>query len=648
MNSPCFIPDPDRVKNSNMLRFMSFAGKRCGRSFGKYEDLYGWSVEHIEDFWETLWDFAQPIHSLPYEKVLDAPNGVWKPEWFLGASLNFAENLLRYRDDRCAIVGLSEHRPTIRLTYAELYRQVARCAAGMRSLGIHEGDRVAALIPNIPHAIIGMLAATSIGAIWSSCSPDFGFQGVIDRFGQIEPKLLLTANGYQYNGKKYDITERIDKIADVIGSIDAVTVIPWTDDPLPDGQRFMSWDDLLSNEAAEVEFSQFPFDHPLYIMYSSGTTGKPKSMVHGAGRVLMQHYKELALHTDLSREDVICYYTTCGWMMWNWLVSSLGIGPTVVLYDGSPSHPDLNAMWRMIEHEKITIFGTSPKFLSACEAGGIMPIENHDLSSLRTILSTGSPLSDENFAWTYEQVKQDVQLSSIAGGTDLVSCFMLGNPLLPVHKGEIQCRGLGMKVEVFDDNGHALTSGVGELVCTAPFPTEPLYFWNDPEDTRYFAAYFEHFDGAWRHGDFIELTGHNGIIVHGRSDATLNPGGVRIGTAEIYGPVESMDEIEDSIVVAQKTNGDSRILLFVVTANSAPLTDHLRSAIRDRIKARATPRHVPARIIQVGAIPRTINGKKVELAVTRIIQGKTVTNREALANPEALDQFANMPELDRE
>ncbi len=644
-DTPIWRPSPEYIASSNLTAFMKRLSAATGRTFDSYQSLWEFSVTEYAAFWQQIWTDADIVHSAPYTEVVSGKE-IWRARWFEGARLNFAENLLRYRDDRPAIVGQSEDGQVQRYTYADLFAAVAKCAAGLRALGVREGDRVAAFIPNIPEAIIAMLATTSIGAIWSSSSPDFGLKGVLDRFGQIEPKVLITADGYRYNGKEFDSLTRVEEIIGQLPAIEHIVVIPrigaFDAGRLP---QSLSWDALLDNDATGIQFAQLPFDHPVYIMYSSGTTGVPKCMVHGAGGTLLQHYKEHVLHTDLRRDDVITYFTTCGWMMWNWLVSALQIGATIYIYDGSPSYPNLGTLWKAVENEKISVFGTSPKFLSGCENTGLEPGREYDLGSLRAVLSTGSPLSIQNFEYVYSKVKSNLQLASISGGTDIVSCFMLGCPILPVYRGEIQCRGLGMKVETFNDEGQRVTGEVGELVCTAPFPSRPVFFWNDPDHRKYIGAYFDHFPGVWRHGDYIRITEHGGVVVYGRSDATLNPGGVRIGTAEIYAPVEAMDEVTDSIVIGQPFKNDVRIVLFVVLRDGLTLDDALKERIRARIRAAQTPRHVPARIIQVREVPHTINGKKVELAVTRIIQGKEVFNRDALGNPEALEQFRDLPEL---
>jgi len=641
-NNPLWKPTPVEVRRSNMTRFAEYVAQVHGRSFDTYDELYSWSVTNAPQFWEAVWKRSGLIHSKTYDQVLSSTT-MPGARWFEGARLNFAENLLRHRDQKTAIIHWRENATPVKLTYRDLYRQVAACAAGLRRLGVSRGDRVAAFVPNIPETVIAMLAATSIGALWSACSPDFGSRGVMDRFGQIKPKVLITVDGYSYSGKHHDSCDRVAQIAQAIPAIETVVVIPVLGDHLPTTDtRTLTWQELLAEETETIAFEQLPFDHPVYIMYSSGTTGVPKCIVHGSGGTLLQHYKEHTLHTNLGSGDVILYYTTCGWMMWNWLVSALQVGAAIILYDGSPTWPDGNVLWRALQKENVNVFGTSPRFLTHCQKEGLSPARDFDLSALRTVLSTGSPLTADNYKWVYNEVKTDVQLSSISGGTDIISCFMLGNPNLPVYSEEIQCRGLGMKVEAYDVSGKSVEGEVGELVCTAPFPSMPIGFWNDPDHKLYRAAYFEHFPGVWRHGDFVRITKNGGVKVFGRSDATLNPGGVRIGTAEIYNPVESMDEVIDSVAVGQKVDGDVRIVLFVVLADGLTLTDKLADRIKDRVKERATPRHVPAVVRQVTAVPHTINGKKVELAVTRMIHGQNVPNRDALANPEALEQYRDI------
>ncbi len=644
---PIWIPTKDRIYNSNLKKYLSFLSSFYQKDFSNYSDLYDWSVTEIEDFWKSIWEYSKIIHSQAYSNVLEKkimPGAIW----FKDAKLNFAENLLRFRDDKIALISIREKHPTTKISYSQLYNLVDKCAAGLKELGIKKGDRVAGFVTNYPESVIAMLATTSLGAIWSSTSPDFGIESVCDRFGQIEPKVFFAIESYNYAGKKIDCRDKIDEIKSKITSIKMVVLINEFQDLSAITKQgnekinpcnIIYFNDLINNTSNRIEFEQLPFNHPVYIVYSSGTTGKPKCIVHGAGGTLLQHFKELNLHTDLKRDDKIAYYTTCGWMMWNWLMSSLSVGASVVLIDGSPVYPDNEILWKKIEEENITIFGTSPKFLTSIEKSGLIPKEKFNLKNLKTILSTGSPLSDDNFNWVYKNVKSDLQLSSISGGTDIISCFMLGCPILPIFLGEIQCRGLGMKVEAWDENGKSVIDEKGELVCTEPFPSSPIYFWNDSGNEKFVKAFFEKYPGVWLHGDYIKITNNGGVVVYGRSDTTLNPGGVRIGTAEIYRVVESMVEVVDSLVVGQNFQNDVRIILFIVLKNDIHFSEELIDKIKTKIRKTATPRHVPSIVHQITEVPHTISGKKVELAATKILNGEKVDNRDALANPKSLDQF---------
>ena len=644
-------PSEEQIKNSNMYRFMNFINEKHGQNFEDYGPLHEWSVANIPEFWGAMWEFADIVASKPYAEVVDDLTKMPGARWFSGARLNFAENLLRYRDDRVALVFKGEGQPSTRMTYAELYDEVARIAKSLQESGVQSGDRVVGFMPNMPASIIAMLAAASIGAAWSSCSPDFGIKGVLDRFGQIKPKILFTANGYSFKGKKIDSLERIANILKELPSIAKVVVVPYTE-PEPDISGIpnaVHYKDFRSAESGlEIQFQQLPFDHPLYIMYSSGTTGLPKCMVQSGGGILIHHLKELMLHTDLKREDTIFYFTTCGWMMWNWLTSSLAVGATLVLFDGNPFHPHPGALWEMAQDEKVTVFGTSAGYIAALQNAGVKPGVTYDLTPLRAVLSTGSPLSIEGFEFIYNEVKSDLQLASIAGGTDLNGCFALGNPMGPVYAGELQCRGLAMDVQAYDENGEAVVNQQGELVCCKPFPSMPIYFWDDPDGKKYYNAYFDVYPDIWRHGDFVIVSERGGVVMHGRSDATLNPGGVRIGTAEIYRQVGRMDEIEDSVVIGQNWKNDVRVILFVQLAAGNELTVELKNKIKQTIRSNASPRHVPAKILSVPAVPYTLNMKKVELAVKNVIEGKPVLNKDALSNPEALDYYADLKELHEE
>lgn len=644
MTEPIWRPDPERAARTQIVRFAAqhgFTGEDAIR------ELWRWSVEHPEPFWRDVWKSFGVIASEEAERVLENADAMPGARWFPGTRLNFAQNLLRRRDDVPAIIFVGEDGRRRELSWRELWNSVERLVAAFRSRGIGLDDRVAGYLPNIPETIVAMLATSAVGAVWSSCSPDFGVRGVLDRFGQIEPKLLITVDGYLYGGKRIDVREKVAAVVAELKTLENVVVVPFLEDRPDIGAiaKGVLLEDFLGREGNSLRFEQLPFDFPLYVLYSSGTTGMPKAIVHGQGGTLLQHLKEHRLHCDLRPGDRLFYYTTCGWMMWNWLASGLASEATLVLYDGSPFHPGPDVLWDLAERERITIFGTSAKYLQALEKSGAAPITSHDLSNLKAILSTGSPLLAESFDYVYRKIKADVHLASISGGTDIVSCFVLGNPAGPVWRGEIQMRGLGMAVEVFDEHGRPVRGQRGELVCTKPFPSMPIGFWNDPDGSRYRKAYFERFPNVWCHGDWAELTEHDGIVIYGRSDAVLNPGGVRIGTAEIYRQVEQIDEVLESVCVGQDWEGDVRVVLFVKLREGLVLDDALRERIRRRIRENTTPRHVPAKIIQVADIPRTMSGKITELAVRDVIHGRPVKNTEALANPSALDLFRDLPEL---
>lgn len=639
-NPILWSPSQERIEASAMYRFMTAQG------FNSFDDLHRWSIDNVEAFWLALCDFCNIDFTKPAEKVLDQPGDMPTAKWFTGSELSFAAHLLRYSGDRAAIIFCGEDGTRRELSFDELKREVAGIAAGLKLAGIAPGDRVAGFLPNCPEAIIAMLATTSIGAVWSSCSPDFGINGVVDRFGQIEPKLLFCADGYFYNSKRFNSLDAVAGVVQLIDSITQTVIVPYSghDEAPPDLRNSMAWRDFVVT-GAKLDFVSVAFDHPLYIMYSSGTTGVPKCIVHGTGGTLLQHQKEHVLHCDIRDDDLLFYFTTCGWMMWNWLASGLACGATILLYDGSPFHENGRILWRIAQEEKLSIFGTSAKFIAAQEKAGIRPGKEFDLSSIRTILSTGSTLLPESFDFVYDAIKKDVQLSSISGGTDIISCFVGGNPMKPVYRGELQSLALGMNVQVFSSDGKTVTGEKGELVCTNAFPSMPVGFWNDPDRSKYYSAYFERFPVVWAHGDFAELTDNGGMIIHGRSDAVLNPGGVRIGTAEIYRQVEKLDEILESIAIGQNWEGDVRVILFVVMREGAHLDDTLKERIRKLIRNNTTPRHVPAKIIAVPEIPRTISGKIVELAVRAVVHGEEVKNTDALANPRALQHFRDLPEL---
>ncbi|HUH94034.1 MAG TPA: acetoacetate--CoA ligase [Casimicrobiaceae bacterium] len=649
---PLWQPSARRIAGANLTAFADRIAARHGVALPDYSALYRWSLEQPEAFWRAIWSDAV-VGEAGARTLIDADR-MPGARFFPDARLNYAENLLAGRAQRGAedaLVFWGEDKVKRRLSNADLVAAVSSVAQALRAEGVGQGDRVAGYLPNMPETIIAMLATASLGAIWSSASPDFGVQGVLDRFGQIEPKVLFTVDGYWYNGKPQPILERVGAIAAKLPTLARVVVAPYLGErpgTLP--LRAILWDGFLAPFApAPIAYAQLPFDHPLFILYSSGTTGVPKCIVHGAGGTLLQHLKEHRLHGDVKPGDRLFYFTTCGWMMWNWLASGLASGATLLLYDGSPFAREGRILWDLADAEAMTHFGTSAKYLDALKKTGLVPRQDYALSALRAVLSTGSPLAPEGFDYVYECVKDDVCLSSISGGTDIISCFALGCPTRPVWRGELQCRGLGMKVDVFDENGRSVRGRKGELVCTAPFPSMPIGFWNDPDGAKYRAAYFERFPGVWCHGDWVELTHHDGMIIYGRSDATLNPGGVRIGTAEIYRQVEQLDEVVESIVIGQDwppgAVGDVRVVLFVRLREGLALDEALTERIKRQIRANTTPRHVPAKIVQVDDIPRTKSGKIVELAVRNVVHGRPVKNVEALANPEALEQFRGRAEL---
>jgi acetoacetyl-CoA synthetase len=659
MAKPLWTPGESRAGQTTLGVFSSWLASRTGNPLADYDKLHRYSTESPPEFWSQLWDFTKISGDKGEPPFLVDGDRMPGAQFFPAAQLNFAENLLRKTGAGTAIVFWGEDKVKRRLTWSELRAEVARAAKALRDAGVTEGDRVAAMLPNMPEAIVSVLAAASIGAVWSSCSPDFGVQGVLDRFGQIEPKVLVTCDGYYYNGKAIDVADKLAEIAARLPSVRLVIVVPYlgcdkalvqglNTGLIHSGRRAQTWDVAVrAQPETPLTFARLPFSHPLYVLFSSGTTGMPKCIVHSAGGTLLKHLSEQKLHADIKPGDRVFYFTTLGWMMWNWLASALAAEATILLYDGSPFHPDGNILWDYAQEEKATLFGTSAKYIDAIKKAGLRPGKTHDLASIRAVLSTGSPLAPDSYAYIYDAVKPDVHLVSMSGGTDICGCFVLGVPTKPVYVGEMQGPALGFAVEVFDDAGKPQAHGKGELVCTRPFPSMPVGFWGDPDGKRYHAAYFARFDNIWHHGDFAEWTEHGGMIIHGRSDATLNPGGVRIGTAEIYRQVELLEEVQEAVVIGQDWDNDVRVVLFVVLKPDITLDDGLRNRIKQQIRVGASPRHVPARIIQVADIPRSKSGKISELAVRDIVHGRAIENREALANPEVVDLYRNMAELAR-
>tara|TARA_B110000116_G_scaffold213419_1_gene189636 strand:- start:2879 stop:4804 length:1926 start_codon:yes stop_codon:yes gene_type:complete len=640
MSKILWNPSDERKNSALITDFI----RKLPLNFESYFDLHKWSIENLEDFWSEFWKFSGIKYSKEYDSVL-ANSVMPGAKWFLGSELNYAQNLLSGNPDQIAIISTGENREDQEYTFRDLNIAVSKAQTGLEKLGVKKDSRVAAFVPNCIESIILMLATSACGAIWTSCSPDFGSQGVIDRFGQVEPSILIVSNGYSYNGKIFSLDEKINGVIDTIDSIQSIICIDFVEVSCSlNHKSVISYNDLLSNNSSVPTFIQVPFDHPLYIMYSSGTTGPPKSIVHGSGGTLIQHLKEHQLQCDLQTgEDRLFWFTTCGWMMWNWLVSALASGVTIVLYDGSPSYPTLGHLWDVAERTKVTHFGTSPKFLSSCSNSGLIPKDVSDLTNLKSVLSTGAPLIPEQYDWVYDNINSDIQLSSISGGTDILGCFLAGSPILPVHKGEIQCAQLGMDVQSWNEAGESLIGESGELVCVKPFPSMPIKFWNDEGNLKYMSAYFEGFDNVWTHGDYVEITERGGAIISGRSDTTLNPGGVRIGTAEIYRSVESISEISDSIVVGKPDNDDVELVLCVKLNKGIRFDNKLSNQIKSIIRLRNTPRHVPKYIFEVTEIPYTISGKKVEKAVLSAIIGKEIQNKDALANPNSLKEYSNLP-----
>jgi len=642
-STPLWTPSQQQIEGSNLFNFMQYCSQHADLEFHDYDGFYQWSVQSSETFWSLLWDYCSVIGEKG-KRVLINGDDIEKAEWFPDAKMNFAENILQNRGNDSAIFFQAENKAEYSLSFNELYQQIAAVTEWLQLQGVEKGDRVAAFMPNMPETIVAMLATTSLGAIWTSTSPDFGEESVIDRFGQTQPKILFTVDGYFYNGKTIDIRSKVKAVQEALPTLRQTVEVPLA--TVTGDANGVSWNNCIDTKHnGEIKFTAVSFNDPLYILYSSGTTGKPKCITHKVGGVLLQHLKEHKLHADIKKGDRVFYFTTCGWMMWNWLVTALSSEAAVVLYDGSPFYPDGNILWDYADKVDMTLFGTSAKYIDAMKKAELAPMKTHKLNKLRTLCSTGSVLAPESFDYVYESIKTDINLASISGGTDIVSCFVLGNPMLPVYRGESQCRGLGMAVDVFNSDGESVTNEKGELVCTKTFPCQPSCFWGDETGEKYHDAYFSEYKNIWHHGDYVKLTGHGGVVIYGRSDATLNPGGVRIGTAEIYRHVEQLDEVIESIVIGQDWDDDVRVVLFVVLKPNIILDDDLVKKVRNTIREKCTPRHMPAKVIQVTEIPRTKSGKIVELAVREVVHGRSVKNIGALANPEALDQYQNRSEL---
>ena len=643
MSNILWEPSIDTISQTNIYKLKQYINKKYSLDISNYNQLHRWSIQNIDLFWEVMWEKLDIVFSKKYTSVIENENSMLESNWFLNSRLNFSENLLKIKSNSIAIEFINEQGKYKKISYKELYLQVSKVAHSFRNLGLKKGDRVAALMPNIPETVISMLAVSSIGAIWSSCSPDFGSKGILDRFDQIKPEIIISVNGYYFKNKIFNIDDKIANILNKIPSIKHAVLVDYLESGI-NNKNYLSWDELLDNNSNDINFEQLPFDYPLYIMYSSGTTGKPKSIVHSAGGTLIQHKKELKYHVGLDENDKIFYYTTCGWMMWNWLVSSLSIGATIVLFEGSPFYPENDSLLKFMDGIDVNVFGTSAKYISHIKSEGVIPSQVGNFSNLRSVLSTGSPLSNESFKFVYEHWKSDVQLASISGGTDIISCFALGNPTLPVYSGKLQCLGLGMSVKSFNEKGSHRYNIKGELVCDRPFPSMPIYFWNDINKEKYKQSYFDTYDNIWKHGDFI-LINEEGVEIFGRSDATLNPGGVRIGTAEIYQSINSIPYISDSLAVGQSINQDERIVLFVKLKENEYLNEDRKNEISSAIKYKCSPKHVPSVIVSIEDIPYTLNGKKVEIAVKNIIHGIEPKNKSSLSNPESLEYYKNIVEI---